>query len=338
MNGPTIPAPEDQTDSAENWLARLLSPECGPDEHAAFENWLAENPRNAVDYAEMERLHLLAGALAPNQINLVLAAVPSTIASPFPRFSARPQRDKRRWPAFAWAAVLALVVGGASWLWLHRYQTVPQHYATVVGERRTIDLPDGSQLLLDSDTSVEVAYGPSNRRVTLQRGRLQANVAHATDRPFEVESGTGSIRAVGTIFQVQRRGRDTVVSLIEGRVIVSTSAAKSAFELAALQRVTYGNDGRISPARQIDREVAEGWIRGRLVFNEDRLADLLEEINGYSRDRLMLGEQKLGDIRISGVFAANDQTALIETLHRIWGLRAMQTGEHEITLYPPEKK
>lgn len=326
MNTAT-PSLQNFPDSAEGWLARLLSPDCDASDHAAFEDWLAVSSQNALDYAEVERIHQLAGALG------VDSALRSAERRPTARMPTT--RRKRTWHRpLAWAAALVLAVGGGLWL-LADFRNVPlTPYATEIGKQRHVDLPDGSALVLDTNTLVQVAYEPSQRRIILLRGRVQASVAHDGNRPFVVTSGMGSIRALGTVFQVERQDGSTVVALLEGRVIVNTKGnhPRHAIELHPLQQLAYDADGKLGSPKSIERNVAESWTQGRLVFKEERLADLIAEFNRYSHNQLVLSQSELGEIRISGVFNAGDQSALLATLRQGWGLEAKSVDGNQIEL------
>nr|WP_295383193.1 FecR domain-containing protein [Pseudoxanthomonas sp.] len=326
MNTAT-PSHQDFPDSAEGWLARLLSPDCNASDHAAFEDWLAMSSRNALDYAEVERIHQLAGAL---RVNSTLRG-----AEPIPTTRMPTTRRRRTWyRPVAWAAALMLAVGGGLWLLADFQSTPATPYATEIGKQRRVDLPDGSALVLDTNTLVQVVYERSQRRVVLLRGRMQASVAHDANRPFVVTSGIGSVRALGTVFQVERQDGKTVVALLEGRVIVNTEGhpPRHAIELHPLQQLVYDADGKLGSPRSIDRNVAESWTRGRLVFKEERLADLVVEFNRYSHDQLVLSQAELGEIRVSGVFNAGDQSGLLTTLRQGWGVQAKPVGGNRIEL------
>ncbi|MHC9084627.1 FecR family protein [Luteimonas sp. RIT-PG2_3] len=326
MNVSTSSSLQDLPRSAEDWLARLLSPDCSADEHRAFEDWLALSPRNALDYAEVERIHRWAGALRSDP----------ALRNPEHHADETPTRHCRRvWhPGFALAAALLLALGGAIWLFIDLRQAAPLQYATQIGEQRRVDLPDGSGLFLDANTLVLVAYGHSQRHVELLSGRLQANVAHDGNRPFVVTSGVGTTRALGTVFQVERQNGRTVVSLLQGRVVVDTRDNQSvhSLELRPLQQLTYGPTGEFAHRTSIDRSDAESWLHGRLTFNEERLADLIAQFNRYSQNQLILSDAALGDIRVSGMFDAHDQPGLLAALHQGWGLQAKQVAKHQIEL------
>ncbi len=326
--------------SAEEWLARLLSPDCSSREHAEFEDWLASNPSNAVAYAETERLHAAVAALREDaQLGKPLIKPQEVHHLPTPTVTRRQsdrRRQRRALPAMALAASVALAVGIFTWI---RVQTPSPsdsvRYATAVGEQETVQLPDGSALVLDTNTVVVVSFERSLRHLELQHGRLQANVAKDPNRPFEVVSGAGSVRALGTTFQVEDYGGETLVRLIEGRVAVKThhDGRRQAVELQPMQTISYSPSGRLSSPRTLDADYANGWLSGKLVFKEQPLSDLLTEVNRYSSSQISIADDALKNVRISGIFDARDQTALIQSLRLGWNIRAKQAGEKEIYLY-----
>lgn len=324
----TPPPVQDFPCSAEDWLARLLSSECSATDHAAFEDWLAVSPQNVLDYAEVERIHQLTGMLKAVPALREMTPGPAN-QMPFTR------RKRTLHRSFAWAAVLVLAVCGGLWL-LTDSRTIPPSsvYATEVGKQRHLDLPDGSTLLLDTNTRIQVSYEPTKRHITLLRGRIQANVAHDGSRPFVVTSGIGGIRALGTVFQVKQLNDGTSVALLEGRVIVSTEAGphRDAIELRPMQELTYDAEGKLESPRTIETDDAESWTQGRLVFKEERLADLIAEFNRYSNDQLVLSQSELGEIKVSGAFNASDQPALLSALREGWGLQAQSIGNNRIEL------
>ena len=99
-------APDRVAIDAAHWLARLESPECGPDARAAFEDWLAESPVHVAAYLEMERLHRDAAALAGDDLLRAAARRARRTAG-----AARRPAWVRRLPAIA--ATLALAAGAA---------------------------------------------------------------------------------------------------------------------------------------------------------------------------------------------------------------------------------
>lgn len=320
--------------TAEDWVVRLQSPDCDADDHAAFEHWLAGAPARPVDYARAERAHALAGMLA-DDISLRADA-----ARAYRALRARPPAWRRPW-AVASAAVLILAgVLGYRMLLMPETGTAahPLALQTAIGERREMALEDGSRIMLDTDSAVEVAFEPDTRVLKLQRGRIHVVAAHDPARPMRVLSAGGEVRVVGTTFQVRQAGDAVDVALLEGRVAVSANvagdsgSAHEVRELSAGQRVRYHRNGAIDVTEPIAANESTGWLEGRLVFEDWPLDALVAEANRYSDVKLVLAEPALAKIRVSGQVKAGDQASLAAALETGWDLRASQRGHDTILL------
>lgn len=317
-----------KTDTAEAWLARLSSPDCGAQDHAEFERWLAAAADNPRRYADAERVHHLASALAsdPGIAALARTARRETDAS---------ARRSRLWWWLLPTAVASLVAAAG----LYRFgigigEPRGQAYATAVGEQRAVALADGSRMVIDTDTRLEVAFDDDARRVRLQRGRIHLDVAHDARRPLTVEAGEGRVRVTGTVFQVERDERGASVGLLKGRVEVTAGGASRT--LQAGESIGYDRQGRLGELSALDVRASEGWKKGLLVLSDRRLDSLLAEMNRYSTTKLVLARPELGAIVISGVFRVDDQQALLDALHKGWNIQAVRTGRNEIRLAAPE--
>jgi len=120
------------------------------------------------------------------------------------------------------AATLLVAVGV---LGVHRF-LVRNTYETEIGEQRTINLADGSTLILNTDSRVKVRFSESERTIDLEEGQALFKVAKNPSRPFVVRSGEASVRAVGTQFDVYRKSTGTTVTVVEGKVAVTSEKVK----------------------------------------------------------------------------------------------------------------
>jgi len=316
------PPPAEALAQAERWFARLGAPDCGASERMAFERWRQAAPEHAQAWREVERRLQLSRSLLDDP---ALAAA---------RRQARMPGARRAPAALALAAMLAIAAGVLA-LALRPAPEPPQHYATAVGEQRELVLTDGSHVLLDTDSALVVRYDRRQRRVVLERGRAQFEVAHDRDKPFIVDAARGNVRALGTRFQVQLSGSAARVLLLEGSVAVTAPGPGGAERVETLAP---GDELRFDPARSAwsrsrpDLAFAHGWVRGDLVFNERRLGELVEESNRYATTPLRLDEPALGEIRVSGVFRAGNQASLVRALEHGWRLRAVPQADGGILL------
>ena len=99
--------------------------------------------------------------------------------------------------------------------------------------------------------------------------------------------------------------------------------------------LTLDGSGAIGPPTSLDIAQAQSWPKGDLVFRQQRLDDLLAQMNRYSRQQVRLADPELGALAVSGVFHVGDQASLVAALERGWSLRAVRNGDDEIVLHGP---
>lgn len=324
--------PEDRGEDAERWFVRMQRGDCTREERLACRRWQAASPANAAAYARVEALYRASAdfGLDPGY------RASARMARERAERAGRRRRRVRRWGASLSAAAVLVLAVGVGWRVWDPAQPEQRH-ATAVGERRTLTLDDGSRVQLDTDTALTVRYGRMHRDIVLEQGRAQFAVASAPRRPFVVRAGDGSVRAVGTEFQVRRHDASVLVTLLEGVVEVSTQVAgrgapaRSA-TLAPGEQLSLGADGLWS-RDAVDAEAAQGWTRGELIFRQRPLHELLEEANRYTAVKIRIGDPALNDLRVSGVFESDDQASLLQAIEHVLSLRAEQVSPYEIVLH-----
>lgn len=314
---------------AERWFARLLASDCTAAERAACQRWQDADPVNAAAYAQVERISQRATAF---RFQPQYRAAAREIRERAARAGRR--RGIARWGLSLAAAASAVLAIGLGWRVWNPAQP-EQHYVTTTGERRTLDLDDGSRVLLDTDSAVTVRYSRKHRDVVLERGQADFSVASAPQRPFVVQAGGGAVRAVGTRFQVRRHADSVQVSLLEGVVTVTATppaGQQRNITLAPGEELRF-DSGQLWAKGNVDLEAAQGWPQGELVFRERPLPELIEEMNRYTPVKLRIGDPALNELRFSGVFYENDQDSLLQALEQVWSVRAEKVSAHEIVLH-----
>lgn len=222
-------------------------------------------------------------------------------------------------------------------------------YRTAVGERRLINLPDGSAATLNTDSILEVAYNKSRRIIHLVKGEAHFNVAHNKNRPFLVYAGTGIIRAVGTAFNVHLKGKDVEVVVDQGTVKIapareaptatSTNLDKikpNDFQttITAGQSVEYENKD-IHPVQKISPKLISqklSWQHGMLVFDGDPLEKVIREICRYTSTRIIIKDPALRHIRVGGYFKTGETGALLTVLQDNFSIHVEHVNNNLIYL------
>jgi transmembrane sensor len=358
------PALDHIAEEAADWFARLHNPVSDASARADFADWLRRSPLHVQEYLAAVRVW---GELTPEATGeftadeLISAARRDVeprnvigLRAIWGRSRAEVRRGTARW---RWATVTALI--GASllvgvFLWTQRTQG--DRYVTVSGETKTIRLTDGSNLHLNGNSSATVLMRPTERRVALLQGEALFDVAHDAQRPFLVLTARATVRAVGTVFNVQASSSRTAVTVLEGRVEIvgdmqtpapstGTHSAQAQrainatprIQLEAGQRAAVTDTGQVLEGAGPSTEEVRAWSQRRLVFREESLADVVVEFNRYNERPIELDDPALAAVRISGTFDANDPESLIEYLERYEGLRADETTGKSIKLRPHQR-
>jgi transmembrane sensor len=213
-------------------------------------------------------------------------------------------------------------------------------YTTPIGGIETVPLADGSQVTLNTDTSLRVTLTPKERRIQLERGEAFFQVAKDKKRPFIVSVADKRVIAVGTQFAVRRDDEEIRVIVTEGRVNLSQAGQfPSPIDMGApsTARVHDGQPGSlptdtltdavatpptylsageiartskmevlVSTAAASDAEKLLSWRSGYLRFDNTTLAEAVAEFNRYNTRKIAIDDPAIAAIRVGGNFRSTN--------------------------------
>jgi transmembrane sensor len=205
------------------------------------------------------------------------------------------------------------------------------HFSTRHGEQQTQRLPDGSTLHLNTDTSVTMQLSAAERLVTLGTGEAEFEVAHDPNRPFRVLAGAVQVIDRGTRFNVRLDPDGTVITVVEGRVVVAPrptptranatpNARSGPVELTANQQVSVTQWPPSTPV-PADAHGTTSWLRRQITFEHEPLSTVASEFNRYASKPIEIATPALGKLEISGVFSIDDPSEFIAFLRTLKGVR-----------------
>ena len=297
------------------WALRAQEGPLSPERDAELQRWLDSDSRHLGAYTRAM------GALAYFDRAKALKAAPST-------------RDVARMPTAARRRLLQVLGAAAgfggvavagSWIW----GAVSARTSTRKGEVRVMPLADGSEVTLDTESTVQTAFGPGHRTVRLLAGKALFDVAKDETRPFNVLAGGVNVRAVGTSFSVQLLARDQVRVLVrEGKVEVTRAAplgtARQAPLLLSANMSTLAADlprmtAIAETSETVDRQLA--WRSGMLDFDGESLEQVAAQFARYS-DYALQVDPDVANTRISGRFMAADARGFAKAAGESLGLTA----------------
>jgi transmembrane sensor len=249
-----------------------------------------------VPQTELAQRHGVSLATVEREVTRGAAAAQAALD----RWQGLPQRrapaSARRRGLGALLGIAGLLSGGVLWrLWQQQVPQWQMAWRTQRGQQVRHPLPDGSQVTLDAQTTLEAGYFGDRRQLRLTAGAAFFDVVHDPDRPFIVDCGAVRVTVLGTRFAVERQGAQVRVEVERGRVRVSRdgaadAAASGAGAGAVADTVELGaNEGLIIDAQtgpvssrvQHLGAAAAPWRDGRLSFDATPLADILTRLSRY---------------------------------------------------------
>lgn len=199
--------------------------------------------------------------------------------------------------------------------------------------RASLLMEDGTSLRLDQNTRLRVA---ALDQIVLDAGAVyvdaQTDAAPQREQvpALLVEAQAGSVRHVGTQYQVRTHANDMEVSVREGRVEITGARGTSMGE--AGERVLLTTDGALSRTPVSPQDAQWDWVvRAGPVFeiNDRSLADFLRwvarETGRTIVYRSAAAESAAQDVRLHGSIAGLDPDTALATVLSTTQLRRHET-------------
>lgn len=356
MNITPINRSEEQLEAASRWVLKISDGALSVSDQAALKTWLGEHTKHRKILLEVAAVWDKSDAL-------------TRLSDLFPHEYNSYPTQRLRWLQ-PWrlivnvaASLAVLVIGGLLLFNVIDFQaeSIPiSHYETEIGGRKTVLLPDGSELELNTSTELTVNYTPSARIINLARGEILVRVAEDRDRPLSVVTKDRIIQAIGTEFLVEIAADDQVtLTVTDGEVVIGVR--RSTFGLlvpndagvtvedfdfvppvllhrdlntvvAGEQIVMSSGDTERRAITADELEVKLSWQNGRLIFSSEPLERVLKEVERYTTVKFYLIEESLKSKTLTGRFRTGDVEALLESLRLNFQITHEYDGEDRVLL------
>lgn len=290
-------APDRKTfEAAASWYVQFQSQPPTPAERYAWQQWLNGDPSHQAAWNQMEQLQRSLGALPQDVTRRALSTT-------------QQRRQVLKW---------MLVLGSTGYLgWNVQQHTslgnVWADYRTAVGQRRRIELADGTQIDLNTGTAIDVAFDERQRLIRLREGEVLIHTGKLGGQtPFYVDTRQGRVQALGTRFSVRQLADSTRVGVLEDTVSVSPG------EQPAHRRVLVAGESadfdrqNVGPDKQYFRTQA-AWVDGQLIVLDARLGDVIDELARYRPGTLQC-DRAAQRLRVSGTFRLDSTDAVLANL------------------------
>ncbi|WP_341839839.1 FecR family protein [Chitinophaga caseinilytica] len=245
-------------------------------------------------------------------------------------------RKGNAWKWWSVAATAALLIGCAWALWGPSKTPIPNtivfqpatdtlqwlHRQNGKAIRAVLELADGSKIWLNADSKLSYPeqFGPRSREVFLT-GEAFFQVASSPQKPFIVHLSKGTIRVLGTSFNVRAYDNEPVqTSVSTGKVAFipkyDDARAPDTFYITPDEKVTWHHEGERPEKSATSGDEDRAWTDGGLVFRDASLEDICRELERTFGKKVQFNSDAPRYYRMTGAFRNNSLPEILFYLSR----------------------
>lgn len=171
-----------------------------------------------------------------------------------------------------------------------------------LGQMSEMTLYDGTKVWLNSGTTLryESNFGKDSRNISLQ-GEAFFKVKPG-EIPFKIKLKNSEVEVLGTSFNVVSYNDDSFscVTLVEGKVKINSTLGKEITQLKPSEQINIPDNLQNVKIKIVDTNFYSSWIDGKIVFEEQRLAEIIEKLERWYNVDISFTDEQIGDYRFSG--------------------------------------
>jgi transmembrane sensor len=323
---------------AGDWLLRLQASELDQQELTAWLDWYNADAANREIFEELQNQYETLRSIPEAQRReLAIRLTAPANESPKP---IRVRNDVPWRRVAVAAAVVALAIGtvlstGYFGAWSKSRSMQTAQYQTPRAEHENVTLPDGSSVKLGALSSISLNFTSDVRYVVLEGGEAYFEVTHDARRPFIVQVGPVTVRAVGTSFNIRRAQERVVVAVSEGVVDVGQ---KMLVGPTSSLLVSAGRQASVNPTRasvaviNTDAQAIGAWRKGRLEFVDEPLSSVIETVNRYSSHAIVVTDREIAATTYTGTVNEDRIDEWLLALRDVFPVQVSRVGGETILL------
>lgn len=307
------------SDQVIKWLLLLRSGQATRRDYADFMAWRDANPTHESAWQQLTHAlgHSMAGRLGDTYPLGYQGAAPASrqarMSAPAHHADKATRPSRRRF--LAGALSLTAAAGAGALVAVRDFYplgSIAADAATATGERRLYQLTDGTELLLDARSRVNLEFTSSYRRLTLLEGAVAVTSPTDLNRPFLVQTAEGVVRSIGQRYMVRQMAHRTLVVAHEGDLdIETTSGARGTLSQGEGVRFDGARLGTVRPDLSAEAAWENGWINA----NGRPLAEVIAALRPYRHGTLRVS-MAAGGLPVSGMYPLDDPDATLAALQQ----------------------
>lgn len=283
-----------------SWSVKLSSGRATESDYEQFKLWRAADPANEAAWQKLQALEANVMAMPTSAKSVVVETLDAAAKARSTRLGRRKTVKMLSLGILGITTSAYLLNNIGPWNFVASYDTK-------IGKKIRMQLADGTKLLLNTNTKIEVHYSLLKREILLNAGEIYIETGQDSSfpigrRPFLVQTAHAGLKAIGTRFAVEQDTSRTRLHVSEGTVAIHTSDEP----VYVYANETYAIfDDRPNPVKTLDATFDPiAWVDGVLVAREMRLDAFVTELTRYE-SILITCDKSVADLTVSGVFQLN---------------------------------
>lgn len=204
-----------------------------------------------------------------------------------------------------------------------------QHSYLTSNKTQTINLPDGSSIILDAMSVANIMYYKNKRVINLKEGKAFFKVSKNVNRPFIVNTQKIRVKVLGTSFEVNNENKQVNVEVRDG--IVSVQKYNDIFS-EEITKLTKGKKISVDKLTNsfilsdVDTKSISSWKNGILTFQDNSLQYAIKEFKKYKNINVVL-HKNIEELTITGSFTLSDFDKFIYAISQIHSLQIRENTQ-----------
>jgi len=301
---------------AQAWVIRLTSGTATDSDASALMRWRTQSAEHESAYNEAVRMWRNLRQAGVQYRRNQLARAPT------------PRMDRRAFVFGGVAAAVSVLAVRPPWhLWpsvTETYADITADYSTDVGKQRQVELQSGVSINMNTRTRINklTARKFENSAIELATGEAIVNASLPNNNQFRIH--VSGLDAVFSTAEVNVRCDDTraTVTCLSGQMQIEHGGGRT-LQLMARQQVAYNSsDLKFDHVREIDPVFVSAWRSGLLIFRDQPLREVIDEINRYRPGKVLLANAALAERHVSGTFHLDQVDEALENIVKSYGVVA----------------
>jgi len=214
------------------------------------------------------------------------------------------------------AAVLIIgLIITSIWFFQNPHITIQEAMLQTVeipyGARTQMTMPDGSQVWLNSGSTLKFSNDFSKKREVDLEGEAYFDVVKSKV-PFNIHTGYGNVRVLGTAFNVDAYPGEGFSTTLERGVIEFSGRHVKEEILKPGEQVQVVNN-RVTK-ESVDTEIFTSWKQGRLIFKREPFPQMFKKLERWYNVQIEYSEKDFTGLWFTGTIEGESINDVMEII------------------------